>query len=132
MSSKTILTRIVTPSNVLLEVNADIVIMPGELGMFGVLPLHSLLISNLEPGIVKVTLSNKILKYFVHSAIAEVTESSVNIITEFALDCSKLDNEMLATKIKNLENTLEMETDNNVLGSMKTELTRYKALQEHI
>lgn len=68
----------------MLDTEASMVNLPGEEGMFGVLPGHCKLISNIKTGIISVFLGEKEQKYFVFGGLAQVTGSELNIISEFA------------------------------------------------
>ncbi len=125
---KIIRVKIVTPINVVFDKQAQEVIMPGELGEFGVLPGHELLIASLKAGLTKITVGNSVFKYFVYSGLAEVTATNVNIITEFAIDTSNLQAHEIAGKIALLKREINEENDDTKKDIIKLDMARYESL----
>jgi F-type H+-transporting ATPase subunit epsilon len=132
MDNTTIVTKIITPSNILLEQESEIVSIPGEEGYFAVLPNHAPLIANLQPGIIIITYLSQIYKYFIYSGIVQVTVSNVNIITEFAINCSNFDKDIISKKLLELEQKLSNSNNEDSSNSISTEILRYQELQKHI
>ncbi|MCC8400116.1 MAG: ATP synthase F1 subunit epsilon [Rickettsia endosymbiont of Platyusa sonomae] len=130
--NKTIRVKIVTPINVLFDKQAQEVIMPGELGEFGVLPGHELLIASLKAGLTKITVDNSVFKYFVCSGLAEVTDSKVNIITEFAVDASNLQPNKIVEKIEFLKKEINQENDDTKNDIIKLDIARYESLLTYL
>ncbi|HJD56728.1 MAG TPA: ATP synthase F1 subunit epsilon [Rickettsia endosymbiont of Sericostoma sp.] len=130
--NKTIRVKIVTPINVLFDKQAQEVIMPGELGEFGVLPGHELLIASLKAGLTKITVDNSVFKYFVCSGLAEVTDSKVNIITEFAVDTSNLQPNKIIEKIEFLKKEINQENDDTKNDIIKLDIARYESLLTYL
>ncbi len=88
--SEKILVRIISPSKVMLETEADMVNIPGTDGEFGVLFGHVKLVSNIDIGVVTLFSGEEKTRYFVHGGVAQqVTGSELNIVTEFAADLEK-------------------------------------------
>ncbi|MCC8415899.1 MAG: ATP synthase F1 subunit epsilon [Rickettsia endosymbiont of Gnoriste bilineata] len=130
--NKTIRVKIVTPINVLFDKQAQEVIMPGELGEFGVLPGHELLIASLKAGLTKITVDNSVFKYFVCSGLAEVKDSKVNIITEFAVDASNLQPNKIVEKIEFLKKEINQENDDTKNDIIKFDIARYESLLTYL
>lgn len=130
--NKTIRVKIVTPINVLFDKQAQEVIMPGELGEFGVLPGHELLIASLKAGLTKITVDNSVFKYFICSGLAEVTDSKVNIITEFAVDASNLQPNKIVEKIEFLKKEINQENDDTKNDIIKLDIARYESLLTYL
>ena len=87
----------------LLDAEANMVNLPGQEGVFGVLPGHCKLISNINTGIVSVFLAGQEEKYFVFSGVAQVNGEELNILSEFALLLGK------ETKTEALEQVILLE-----------------------
>ena len=83
--NSTLSVKIILPSMTLLDVEANMVNLPGQEGVFGVLPGHCKLISNINTGIVSVFVAGQEEKYFVFSGVAQVNGEELNILSEFAL-----------------------------------------------
>ncbi len=80
----TLSVKIILPSMTILDAEASMVNLPGEEGVFGVLPGHCKLISNINTGIISVFLNEREQKYFVFNGVAQVTGEELNILSEFA------------------------------------------------
>ena len=98
--NETITVKIITPSNIILDLAAFIVTLPGEEGVFGVLPNHAPLIASLKNGIINISIDSGNLRYFISKGIAEVTGTNINVITEFALDVTNLSQSEIDEKIR--------------------------------
>ncbi len=124
--------KIVTPINILLDQEVSMVTMPGELGEFGVLPDHELLIASLKSGMIKILVNDTILKYFIHSAIVEITGKTVNILTEFAINSSNLPPQEISEKIAILKTELANEIDITKADIVKLIIVRYESLLTYL
>ncbi len=77
--------QIITPEKIIFSGDADMVLVPGTEGEFGVLPGHAPLISTLRPGTIEVTRAGQPpLKVTVADGIAEVTPEKCVILTQEA------------------------------------------------
>lgn len=125
---KTILVRIITPENTLFEEEANIVTIPGEEGVFGVLPEHIPLIASLKTGITIISTYAEEFRYFIFGGIAQVTGKEVNITTEFAINTKGLERNIIIEKIKVLKNIFEKENNLSDYEKISTDLKKYEAL----
>lgn len=94
MSEDKVAFNVVTPARRLAEASADMVVVPGGDGDFGVLPGHAPMMSTVRPGIVNVYEGDKVVdRYFVAGGFAEVTETGVSVLAEEAehVDAIKVD-----------------------------------------
>lgn len=130
--NKTIRIKIVTPVNVVFDMEAWMITMPGELGEFEVLPGHELLIANLKDGLTKITVGGSVFKYFIYSGLAEVTWTNVNIVTEFVVDTSNLQLHEIIRKIDSLTKEIDEEIDDTKIDIIKLDIARYESLLAHI
>jgi len=124
--------KIVTPTTIILDKESSMVTMPGELGEFGVLPSHELLIVSLKMGFAKISVNNQILKYFIDKGVAEITGASINVVTAFAIDVSELKMDEVATKIIILKQEIAQEIDNIKANIIKLNITRYESLLDYM
>jgi F-type H+-transporting ATPase subunit epsilon len=90
----------------LLDAEANMVNLPGQEGVFGVLPGHCKLISNINTGIVSVFLAGQEEKYFVFSGVAQVKGEELNILSEFALLVGRETKTEALDQVTLLENSL--------------------------
>ncbi|KJV81828.1 ATP synthase F1, epsilon subunit [Rickettsia hoogstraalii str. RCCE3] len=106
--NETILVKIITPLSIAFEKQAKMVTIPGEEGMFGVLPNHAPMIVSLKAGLVQVYIDdihNPQITYLVYGGVIEVTGSYVNIATETAINVTNLSEEEI-TKLLDLQKPL--------------------------
>ncbi len=89
-----------------LDVEANMVNLPGQEGMFGVLPGHCKIISNINTGIISVFLGETEQKYFVFNGIAQVDGEELNILSEFAVILDRKNKTDVMNQIGLLENNL--------------------------
>ncbi|MBL8667498.1 MAG: ATP synthase F1 subunit epsilon [Rhodospirillales bacterium] len=100
--------EIVTPAKPLLAQEAELVIIPGAAGDFGVLPGHAPLLSTLRPGTIQIR--DKTLKileqYFVEGGFAEVTPERCTILAEEALRVAELSRDDAEARVKRAHDAL--------------------------
>jgi len=104
--------EVVTPTHLLVDRQADMVVVPGGDGDFGVLPGHSPLLSTVRPGVLDVYDDGKITsRYFVAGGFAEVTGERLTLLAEEARPVADLNRadaeERLAKATANLETAKE-------------------------
>ncbi len=112
---QTILVKIFTPSDIILECNALTATMPGKEGVFGVLPGHSSLIASLQIGVMDILDEKNNSKYFIYGGVAQVSAKEVNVITEFAVNIASIQKTEVMQKIASLKEEI-MKRNNQVEG----------------
>jgi F-type H+-transporting ATPase subunit epsilon len=99
--------ELVTPERLLVSEEADMVVVPGTEGNFGVLPGHAPLISTIRPGTVDLytggTLTDRI---FVVGGIAEVTPDRCTVLADEAMLLDSLDRGALDAELTEIEGNL--------------------------
>ena len=79
--------ELVTPARVMLAVDARMVVVPGALGLFGVLPRHAPTISTLKRGVVAVYVDGQAhARIMVDGGVADVTEERCTVLAERAVN----------------------------------------------
>jgi F-type H+-transporting ATPase subunit epsilon len=100
--------EIVTPAAPMLSQSAELVIMPGGAGNFGVMPGHAPLLSTLRPGTIEIR--NKKLEVldqvFVEGGFAEVTPERCTVLAEEALPVRDISREEAETRLKRAHDAL--------------------------
>lgn len=77
--------ELVAPERLLASLDADMVVIPGADGDFGVLPNHAPLMSLLRPGVISVYQGDKVdRRLFVAGGFAEVNEQGCTVLAERA------------------------------------------------
>lgn len=99
--------ELVSPERVLVSQDADMVIVPGMAGDFGVLAGHQPLISSLRPGIVEVHDEGaETRRIFVDGGFAEVTGDRCAVLAEDAAPLEDLNRSDIEGRIKDTEEDL--------------------------
>jgi len=76
--------EVITPEKVVVSQEADIVVAPGTLGEFGVLPEHVAFLSGIEPGELRFTLDGKTESLAVAAGFSEVFKNRVSVLVDAA------------------------------------------------
>ena len=91
--------RLVMPERELLATEADMVVVPGREGDFGVLHGHAPLISTVRPGVLEVLQGNKVeQRFLVVGGIAEVTSERCTVLADEAEPFEQVTAEQLADR----------------------------------
>jgi F-type H+-transporting ATPase subunit epsilon len=100
--------ELVTPTRLLLNVSADMVIVPGGEGDFGVLPGHAPLLSTVRPGTIEVHDGNTVTeRVFVGVGFAEVNAERCTVLVQEAIPVSELSRETAAARLADARKALE-------------------------
>ena len=99
--------RLVMPEREVLATEADMVVVPGSEGDFGVLHGHAPLISTVRPGVLEVIQSNKVDKRFiVVGGFAEVTPERCTVLADEAVPFEEVTADQLAERERAAERDL--------------------------
>jgi F-type H+-transporting ATPase subunit epsilon len=83
--------NLITPEKTFFSAPADMVVVPGVEGDFGVLPGHAPFISAIRPGVIIIdTADGAQRKIAVMGGFAEVVPERCTVLAEVAIDCSEL------------------------------------------
>ena len=105
--------ELVSPERLLVSTEADMVVVPGGEGDFGVLAGHAPVISSVRPGVIEVHDDGKAPeRIFITGGFAEVTPEGLTILAEEAVPVTEMDREVLEQRLKDAQEDLEdAETD---------------------
>ena len=99
--------RLVMPERELLSTEADMVVVPGSEGDFGVLHGHAPLISTVRPGVLEVIQGSKAeQRFLVAGGFAEVTPDRCTVLADEAVPFESVTADQLAEREKKAENDL--------------------------
>jgi F-type H+-transporting ATPase subunit epsilon len=99
--------ELVSPEALVLAVGADMVLVPGAEGDFGVLPRHSRLISTVRPGVIEIYQGGAVeQRIFVSGGFAEVTPERCTVLADEAIDVDRIDRGAIEAEIKDLSDDL--------------------------
>jgi F-type H+-transporting ATPase subunit epsilon len=113
--------RLVMPEREVLATEADMVVVPGSEGDFGVLPGHAPLVSTVRPGVLEVYQGNKVEQRFVVAGgIAEVTPERCTVLADEATPFEEVTSELLAERERAAERDLaDADTDAQKVAAEK-------------
>ncbi len=83
--------ELVTPEKVLVSQKVDIVVAPGSLGEFGVLPGHVPFLSGIVPGELRFTADGKTEYFAVTTGFAEVSGNKISVLVDAAERATDID-----------------------------------------
>jgi F-type H+-transporting ATPase subunit epsilon len=84
--------ELVSPEKLIFSEPVDMVVVPGAEGDFGVLPRHSLLISTVRTGVIRVYQGNDVTEQiFVAGGFCEVTDERCTVLAEEAVRIQDID-----------------------------------------
>jgi len=93
--------ELVSPEKILLSVSADMIVVPGSEGDFGVMAGHQPTIATLRPGAIEVHDNDRIVeRIFVAGGFAEVANDRLTVLAEQAMPYAELDRPSLEAQIK--------------------------------
>ncbi|MBS0235154.1 MAG: F0F1 ATP synthase subunit epsilon [Proteobacteria bacterium] len=120
--------ELVSPERVLMSVDAEQVVVPGNDGDFTVLAGHAPVISTLLPGILDVTAGSMRKRLFVKSGFAEVDPSRLTVLAEKAFDVDELSAATIAEELKSAEAELAVAKDDSSKRMADTLISELKRL----
>ena len=93
--------EIVTPGKLLLSESADMIVVPGGEGDFGVLPGHAPMLSTVRAGTIDVYDGDKVsAQIFVEGGFAEVTDERCTVLAEEAMMVADIDKAAADVRLK--------------------------------
>lgn len=96
--------ELVSPERLLLSERAEMVVVPGTEGNFGVLPGHSPFASTVRADVIEIYENNKVKqRIFVGGGFAEVTPERLTVLADEAVPVEKLDRAAIEAAIRQIE-----------------------------
>lgn len=100
--------ELVSPERVLASEEADMVVVPGAEGDFGVLPDHAPLVSLLRPGVIGIFEGDRLERsVFVEGGFAEVNPQGLIVLAEAAEAVEDLQREEAQERLRNAQEDLD-------------------------
>ena len=108
--------KVVTYEELVLQQEADFVLVRTTEGDMGILPNHAPFIAELSTGEMKIRLGNKEEKYFVSEGLIEISNNVVTIIASEAIPADQLDVERARKEVERLKAKLDkVKEDKDIL-----------------
>ena len=115
--------ELASPEALLLSIRADMVVVPGAEGDFGVLPGHTPFISALRPGVIDVHRDNAVdERIFVADGFAEVNKAGCTVLSSEAYPLDELDKADVEERKRDAEEQLADADDDDERAEAETEL----------
>jgi F-type H+-transporting ATPase subunit epsilon len=131
MAAESVRFELVSPEKLLLAVDAEMVVVPGEAGDFGVLPGHSPLISTIRNGVIEVTVNGAVTeRIFVAGGFAEVANDKLTVLAEEATPVSKLDRAKVEQALKDAREDFDDAKDEHAKAKANARVEKYTAMLE--
>ncbi len=100
--------ELVSPERVLASLEADMVVVPGEEGDFGVLADHAPVLSLVRPGVIEIYDGNSVSRrIFIEGGFAEVNPKGLIVLAEAATPLPELSLDRAKELLRNAEDDLE-------------------------
>ncbi|MDP3013006.1 MAG: F0F1 ATP synthase subunit epsilon [Candidatus Subteraquimicrobiales bacterium] len=99
--------EVITPEGLVYSGEVNMVVVPGEVGEIGVLPLHAPLIATLDVGEMRVKIDEKWDYIAVYRGYMEVREDKVIVLADAAEIASRVDVEKVKLAKEKAEKALE-------------------------
>lgn len=94
--------ELVSPERLLMATRADMVVVPGAEGEFGVMAGHAPFISTIRAGVISVHDGGQVTRLFVRGGFADVTPQSLTVLAEEAVALADVNVAELDRKIQDL------------------------------
>jgi len=119
--------ELVSPERRLASTEAEAVTIPGMMGDLTAMANHAPFLTNLRPGFVVVRNGSSEEGYFVTGGFAEISDNTVSVLAETAIEQAKVDRALIEAKIAEAEAALEKASDARKQAALQ-KLNDFKAL----
>jgi F-type H+-transporting ATPase subunit epsilon len=102
--------EILTPDAKIFDGDAEFVELPGAEGDMGVFPQHEALVTELKAGELKITQKGKVQVLAIGEGFAEITGTSIGVLTDSALGEKEIDEKVAEEAVKRAEELLRTST----------------------
>ena len=121
--------EVVTPEEKAYSDDVDMVVIPGVEGELGVLPMHVPLMTQLLPGSLRILKDGKQSELVIGNGFAEITQTTVSILTDMAMEEQAIDEVAADEALKRAETALKDKTlQGDDLADVEAALLRSRAL----
>jgi len=121
--------ELASPEALLVTTRADMVVVPGAEGDFGVLPGHAPFISEVRPGVIDIYQSGAIeTRIFVARGFAEVNERGCTVLSGEAYPLEELDKSDVEERKSDAQDQLANADDDDERAAAEAEITLCDAM----
>jgi F-type H+-transporting ATPase subunit epsilon len=123
--------ELVSPERKLASTEAEAVTIPGMMGDLTAMANHAPFLTNMRPGYVVVRNGASETSYFVTGGFAEISENTVSVLAEEAVEKASVDRAFIAEKASQAEQALADATPARKQAALQ-KLNDYKSLLSQI
>lgn len=120
--------EVITPERVVVSQEADIVVAPGTLGEFGVLPEHVAFLSGIVPGELRYSLDGKNESLAVSTGFSEVFNNRVSVLVDAAEMVHDIDLERAKRAMERAKERLAKERGTEDIDFLRAEAALKRAI----
>ncbi len=102
--------QIVTPEGSIYDGNVEGVLLPGSEGEIGALPNHAKLMTEVQPGELRITADGKTSTLAIGEGFAEVSQGVVTVLTDMAVKADDIDEQKTKEAIARAQEALRTQT----------------------
>jgi F-type H+-transporting ATPase subunit epsilon len=124
----TLFLEVVTPDNVQVSQEVDMVVAPGSEGEFGVLPGHIHFLTSIIPGELRFTHGNKVEYLAVSNGFAEVSNDRVSVLVDTAEKANDIDVERAQKAMERAKERLSKSRDSADIDFLRAEAALKRAI----
>jgi F-type H+-transporting ATPase subunit epsilon len=119
---------LVSPEKRVFAGAVDMVVVPGELGDFGVLAGHAPFMSTIRSGAIAIHDGGAVTRTFIHGGFAEVTPDGLTILAEEAIALDSVKADAVAVDLQQARETLTMARDDMERDAAQAQVDKLEAL----
>ncbi|MBI1263373.1 MAG: F0F1 ATP synthase subunit epsilon [Alphaproteobacteria bacterium] len=119
---------LVSPEKRVFAGAVDMVVVPGELGDFGVLAGHAPFMSTIRSGAIAIHDGGQITRTFIHGGFAEVTPGGLTILAEEAIALESVTADAVAADLQRARETLTLARDDMERDAAQAHVSKLEAL----
>lgn len=119
---------LVSPERRVFAGAVDMVVVPGELGDFGVLAGHAPFMSTIRSGAIAIHDGGQVTRTFIHGGFAEVTPDGLTILAEEAIALDSVTPDAVAADLQQARETLTLARDDMERDAAQARVGKLEAL----
>jgi F-type H+-transporting ATPase subunit epsilon len=102
--------QIVTPEGSIFDGQVESVLLPGSEGEMEALPSHAKLMTQVQPGELRIKAEGKTTELAIGEGFAEVSQNQVIVLTDLAVKADEIDEKKTQEAIERAQNALRSQT----------------------
>ena len=120
--------EVITPEGLVVSQEADLVVAPGTLGEFGVLPEHMAFLSGIVPGELRFSLDGKTESLAVSTGFSEVFNNRISVLVDAAERVHEIDVERARKAMERAKERLAKDRKTEDIDFLRAEAALRRAV----